>query len=106
MMRRDQILALFLLSTICAMPNYSPSCPITHGLRFYSATLVSPAWALIGESSWTEPDGRMCGEVSLIDPAPGEVVFFIATAFNTIGESPTEHGEAYGDGYDPSSICP
>jgi hypothetical protein len=39
------------------------------------------------------------GGLTPLDPLPGELIFFVITAFNEYGESSTEHGEILG-------VCP
>lgn len=97
------LLSAVTLLGACATPA---SCgDVTDGLNFYAATEFSEPWGFLGTTTFLEANGQMCWEGN-VDFPDADIVFVLATAFNSIGESPTEHGSFYGEGYFPVEPCP
>ena len=100
------LLSILLVNGICATPDTTPGCPTTTGLNFYVATTMSEPWLFVGSSVVTEGDGSMCVYYEPPMAIAAEIVYVIATAYNSAGESTTEHGTFYGEGYIPEAPCP
>jgi len=106
-----------LFSTLCALLlcskavagiciDRAPCGPYPDGYKVYVATMGNP-WVEQYDFP-AEPPATIttCDDTFNVRDFPGDLVFFVVTAYNSVGESPTEHGDFMGEGYDPGPPCP
>lgn len=88
----------------CVTPCYTQPAI---GIRVYAATGIGSDWTMIAQITDVEPDGTYCWTEDMETVMPEQaVVYFVFNVFNGAGESQTEHGSAFGDGYEPELPCP